>query len=376
MTTHAGTLPSDGRRRGLLVGLLAGVTAAVVLVLGGAAEATLAAPQATPAPAMALHAEHAEPNPVLLRALSRQLGLADDDEAAGVADEAGDPGDDAEAEAEAEATEADADAASNTAAPTEVFWTVLEEASPELIASQWGLGQQIYALNPALRPGERIAAGTVLKVYAADPEKPTRSIGAPNRGRLQSGMPLPEGEAWRLRTVRRRAYGSTVTVSTLLAAFTAYGERFPDAPKWRVGELAGRKGGKARPHRSHRSGRDVDIGYVALGDDDGDIRWQRMHAGNFDAEKNWFLIHEMIKSGAVEAIFISKKLQPLLYEEAKKALAPEELAAIFQHPRHEDSAKAIIRHWKGHRDHMHVRFRCEAENRRCRGERVPGADGA
>lgn len=361
-TTPAGTLHPKGRRHGLLLGLLLSLGAGLGLAAQAApGEALLAAPQAAPAPAMALHLE---PNPVLIRALSRQLGLLDVPEGGGD-DALG--GDTADADALAEA---DADA------PTEIFWTVLEDASPELLGAHWGLGHLIYDLNPDLRPGEPIVAGTLLKVYSADPERPTRSIGAPNRGRLQSGMPLPEGDAWRLRPVRRRAYGSTVTVATLVSTFNAYGERFPDAPKVRVGELAGRKGGKARPHRSHRSGRDVDLGYIALGDDDGEVRWRQMTRANFDAEKNWFLVHEMIKSGNVETIFISKKLQPLLYEEAKKELAPEELAEIFQHPRHEDSAKAIIRHWKGHRDHMHVRFRCEADNRRCRGERVAGADGA
>ncbi|MEZ4449752.1 MAG: penicillin-insensitive murein endopeptidase [Nannocystaceae bacterium] len=362
-TTPAGTSPTQhpGRRPGRLLGLLLSAAAGLGLVAGIAAtdeatSPTVAAPQASPTPAMAFHLE---PNPVLIRAISRQLGLVDDPDAIVDAERAG-------------LEDEEALVLERHGAPDEVHWTVRDDAPAEVLASNWGLGGLLFDLNPELRRGDQVPAGTVLKVYAADPEKPTRSIGACNRGRLQSGMPIPEGDAWRLRPVRRRAFGSTVTVGTLVAAFNAYGERFPEAPKVRVGELAGRKGGKARPHRSHRSGRDVDLGYIVLGEDDGEIRWRRMHKGNFDAEKNWFLIHEMIKTGNVETIFVSRKLQPLLYEIAKQELSEEELAGIFQHPRGLGGTDPVIRHWKGHHDHMHVRFRCEADNRRCRGERVEG----
>jgi murein endopeptidase len=250
----------------------------------------------------------------------------------------------------------------------EVFWTAHEPKSPQQQAAEWGLQfSDLLALNPEIADDPVLAEGTRLKVYQPDPERPTQSVGAPNRGKLINGMPIPEGEHWRLRSMRRRAYGSELTVNALVSAFNAYGERFPGAPKIRVGELAQRKGGKISPHRSHRSGRDVDLGYIALGEDDGDVRWQLMNASNLDVEKNWYLIHEMIKSGDVESIFISSRLQPLLYAEAKRHLTEEELSGLFQYPRSAPGSKdAVIRHWSGHRNHMHVRFRCEDWNSRCR----------
>src|SRR5690606_35641704 len=96
-------------------------------------EALLAAPQAAPAPAMALHLE---PNPVLIRALSRQLGLLDVPEGGGDDALGGETADDDAL------AEADADA------PTEIFWTVLEGASPELRAP-------LGARPPDLRPQPR-----------------------------------------------------------------------------------------------------------------------------------------------------------------------------------------------------------------------------
>ncbi len=335
--------------------LLSGVGAASLLAPSGA--------EATPRPqAPNLHqALHFEPNPLVLRAISRSIRLSQDSPEEGAPPAAG----------------AEEDALGRIDADLrEVFWTVPERSTTDLLAANWGLGSTFFTLNPDLKPGEKLEAGSKVKVYAADPAKPTRSVGHPNRGRLQHGLPLPEGPSWRLRPNRRRTYGTHKTISTLVQAFQAYGERYPDAPPVRVGEIARRRGGRASPHASHRTGRDVDLGYIGTEEDDGEVRWKRMGESTLDAEKSWFLIHEMIKSGNVDTIFISSRLQKFLYREAKaQGLPEEELRRIFQHPRHEDSPSAIIKHWRGHVNHMHVRFRCEDWNTRCRGERrAAGAD--
>lgn len=251
----------------------------------------------------------------------------------------------------------------------EVFWTATEPKTVQQLALDWGLKLEALAdLNPELpaKPTDKLAAGTKLRVYQFDPSAPPQSIGSPNKGKLKNGMPLPEGEAWRLRPVRRRAYGTEITVSSLVQAFEAYGQQFPDGPKIRVGEIAKRTGGRVSPHASHRSGRDVDIGYVFNGSDNGEDAWRYMNERNFDAEKNWYLIQEILNSGQVQTIYVSKKLQKLLHREAAKTLPEAELAALFEYPRTEQSPTAVIQHWKGHHNHMHVRFQCEPGNRRCR----------
>ena len=249
----------------------------------------------------------------------------------------------------------------------DVFWTASEPRTPQQLAADWGIQLSILTeLNPDLDPEAKLAGGTQLRVYQYDPAKPPQSIGTPNRGKLRNGMPLPEGDSWRLRPVRRRAYGTEITVTSLVDAFQSYGQQFPDGPKIRVGEIAKRMGGRVSPHASHRSGRDVDIGYVFRGDDNGEDRWRYMHERNFDAEKNWFLIQEILGSGKVQTIYISKKLQKLLHKEAARTLSAPELAALFEYPRTESSPHAVLQHWRGHHDHMHVRFQCEPGNRRCR----------
>lgn len=267
---------------------------------------------------------------------------------------------------------ADPDAA---AAPTvaaherfhEIFWTVPEETSADSLAGKWGIKFGALAeMNPGLTAGVRVPEGTKLRVYRFDPEHPTMSIGSPNRGKLRNGMPLPEGPGWRLRVHRPRTFGTTHTIAALVDAFETFGRQYPDGPKIRVGEIAKRNGGRVPPHSSHRSGRDIDIGYIFRGIDDGEHRWKYMNVHNFDAEKNWALVQAILASDQVQTIYIAKKLQKLLHKEAAKHLGQAELTALFEYPRSPGSATAKIQHWRGHANHMHVRFNCEPGNRRCR----------
>lgn len=249
----------------------------------------------------------------------------------------------------------------------EIFWTAHETTTLDALAAAWGLkAAMLSELNPELGPRDPVEQGTRLLVYRHDPEHPPMSIGSPNRGKLRNGMPLPEGPGWRLRTHRPRTYGTVPAISALVEAFEDFGRLYPDGPKIRVGELARRTGGRVPPHRSHRTGRDIDIGYIFHGIDDGEHRWKYMNVRNFDAEKNWALVSELLETGQVQTIYISKKLQKLLHKEAQKHLDEEQLAALFEYPHTPQSPHAKIQHWRGHSNHMHVRFVCEPGNRRCR----------
>ena len=264
----------------------------------------------------------------------------------------------------------------------EVFWEVPEDMSLDLVASSWGMKlSTLRELNPEVVPeakrsrgasGEQrvtqpeIAAGTKLCVFRKDTETLTRSIGAPNRGRLRDGIPMPEGPFWRLRKRRPRSFGTHKTISSMLAALRVYGERYPDGPRVGIGEFSKLRGGRIYPHRSHRTGRDVDVGYVKLGDDPKRTGFRATTQKNFDAERNWVLIYALLQTGNVQSIYMSSRLQKLLYKEAKKHVPEEELRRYFQYPWHEDSATAVIHHQHGHKNHFHVRFRCEDWNHRCR----------
>lgn len=248
----------------------------------------------------------------------------------------------------------------------EVLWTVQHEESLDAIASRWGLKVgALRQLNPNLSGEPTLAVGTKLRVYRARPERPTRSIGSPNKGRLEHGLPMPEGPHWMLRERRTRAYGATNAVEAMVTAFTRYGQTFDDAPPVLVGELSARRGGRAAPHRSHRTGRDVDIGYILDAEIEG-TRWKQANSDNFDVEKNWALIQALVDTGEVQQIFISSRLQRLLRPVARQQLDDEQFARYFRVPGADPSQAPILKHWDGHRDHMHVRFYCEDGNSRCR----------
>jgi murein endopeptidase len=249
----------------------------------------------------------------------------------------------------------------------EVRWTAPSRMRLTNLAMRWGVQtKSLLALNPELDdPQAWVEPDMQLVVYRADPDTPPQSIGAPNSGRLRGGIPLPEGPYWKMRDHRPRAYGTAWTVESLVKAFTAYGEAFPDGPLVHMGEISARGGGRVRPHVSHRSGRDVDIGYILRPGALGDRHWAAATEETFDAEKNWFLIKALIDTGRVQTIFMSSRLQRLLVEEARKELSEEELAPYFRHAQAETDERPMIVHWKGHRDHMHVRFKCNPEHRRC-----------
>ncbi|MBL4689654.1 MAG: penicillin-insensitive murein endopeptidase [Nannocystaceae bacterium] len=254
------------------------------------------------------------------------------------------------------------------AALREVRWTVPEAMPIEQLAQQWGLRvPNLRALNPGLADVAMVPSGTALLVFRQDPATTTQSIGSPHRGRLSNGIPLPEGPHWRLRDRRNRAYGAEGTVRALLEAFEVYGLAHPEGPAVRIGELSYRRGGRAWPHVSHRTGRDVDIGYVMK---PGVLRqryWRRADETTLDVEKTWTLIKALGDTNRVQRIFISSRLQRVIKAHARTVDTEEEVAKYFRTAGAGPKQRYLITHENGHRDHLHVRFRCDAADRRCRG---------
>jgi murein endopeptidase len=252
----------------------------------------------------------------------------------------------------------------------EVRWSVERRMRLDEMATNWGMWvDDLRELNPELEGVEWVEAASSYVVYRRDPRRPTQSVGAPNRGHLLAGIPMPEGPHWRLREHRPRAFGSTTTIAALLEAMRAYGAADPDAPPLRVGEISRRGGGRIAPHVSHRSGRDVDIGYVMkVNPSENERFWRTADAKNVDAPRTWAFLQALIATGEVQQIFISAKLQPILAREAAKTLSRDEVALIFSAMNPDPNVHTIVKHESGHRDHMHVRFECERGNVRCRAQ--------
>jgi murein endopeptidase len=179
------------------------------------------------------------------------------------------------------------------------------------------------------------------------------SVGRPNRGALYNGVLMTDGPHWAV-VNPQRAFGTEETVASITSAISAVVAAFPDSPKLYVGDISGPRGGYIRPHHSHQSGRDVDLGlYYAKGS----AWFVRARADNLDRARSWTLLRALIDDPNVEMIFLDRSIQRLLKEYAVKAgESRERLDALFEE-RTAFSDK-LIRHEWGHLTHLHVRFKC------------------
>lgn len=178
------------------------------------------------------------------------------------------------------------------------------------------------------------------------------SLGKPNAGALVNGVQFPEGERWEL-IVAQRAWATQETVDYLITAIDKVHEQHPGAHKLSIGHLSGPKGGRLYPHRSHQSGRDIDIGYYYVPEK---AEWYRpANQHTIDLARSWALVKAFVVHTDVEMIFIDRSVQKLLKDYALSiGEDPSWLNTVFQYKsRHQEP---IVRHTWGHKTHIHVRF--------------------
>lgn len=182
---------------------------------------------------------------------------------------------------------------------------------------------------------------------------PSASIGKPTRGALHDGVQLEDGEHWEV-VAPHHAWGTRETVRSIITAIESVEAQHPDGHVLHIGDLSRERGGRLYPHRSHQSGRDVDLGYYYLPDVVG--HWYRPATSRtLDRARTWALVDALVSQNNVEYIFMDRTVQKLLRDHARAQGVPEErLQQIFQlrsrHP------SPIVRHTWGHVTHMHVRF--------------------
>jgi penicillin-insensitive murein endopeptidase len=225
-----------------------------------------------------------------------------------------------------------------------------------------------------------------LGVFANDGS--SASVGFYSKGALLHGVAMPFAGAgyevhpdWR---VRNHRYATSAVVSWLTGVFGTVDKALPGSSAY-LGDLSGRNGGDAAMHRSHASGRDVDIFYFAcdanevplhglpamlhFGSDGRAIGWSAGKAGRpikeqlpnarFDARRNWALVRAMLENpvSEVQWIFIHRDLAGLLIAEAEREGTP---------PATMDRARALLHQptdSQPHDDHMHVRVFCDSRDR-------------
>lgn len=119
-------------------------------------------------------------------------------------------------------------------------------------------------------------------------------------------------------------------------------------------------------HKSHQTGRDVDLGYFVNNQKCGNY-FIKANKFSLDVEKTWELIRALLDTKRVQFIFMDWNLQKVLYEYAyEKGFPVADLDLIFQYPESRKSRTGIIRWARGHDDHIHVRFTCPPDDVLCR----------
>jgi len=140
-----------------------------------------------------------------------------------------------------------------------------------------------------------------------------------------------------------------------------------------VGDLSGPGGGGGGEfHRSHQSGRDIDLLYYMRSDAGKPFEADAMHVFDdklqardgsglsVDVARTWQLVKQLItaREAAVQYVFMYEPIAKRLVEYAHDSGEPDELVERARRTLHQpgDSAR--------HDDHLHVRVYCSAADRR------------
>ncbi|HET7501862.1 MAG TPA: penicillin-insensitive murein endopeptidase [Kofleriaceae bacterium] len=203
----------------------------------------------------------------------------------------------------------------------------------------------------------------------------TISVGKPSHGYLIDGARLPDGgegfvtrEVWRQRENR---YGTDELIGLVTAVARRMHASVPDV-RLVVADLSGNGGGERHAfHRSHQSGRDVDLLYYMRDASGQPFEPDAMHVFNaaaraadgtgltVDVPRTWLLVKELILApeAPVQWVFMYEPIARRLIEYAQQSGEPEEVVARARKTLKQpgDSAR--------HDDHMHVRVYCSPADR-------------
>ncbi len=221
----------------------------------------------------------------------------------------------------------------------------------ELPAASAGSGTAQTPSSPLLALSDRELAQRVKN----DPASlGPLSLGRASSGALVNGVKMPAGKHWELMG-GGAIWGTQETIDYLIGAIEAVNRQFPTGThKARIGHISARKGGALSPHKSHQSGRDVDVSYYYELPAK-NLWYRRAHADNLDLPRTWAFVRALVTGSDVEMIFINTSIQKLIKEYALSVGEDRTwLDSIFQTgSRHR---WPLVRHARGHDTHIHVRF--------------------
>jgi LysM repeat protein len=230
------------------------------------------------------------------------------------------------------------------------------------IASRYDVDYKLLLAANFILPTDKLDLDQIVEVPIAITKNDTQSIGSPTSGKLVAGEPMPSGPGWIVKQPQY-AYGTSEMISGIIGCIASVQREFKDTPDMVVGHLSRKFGGKFKPHKSHASGRDADMGYYLTGP--ATKQFVKVD-GNLDVKRTSRFIECLVESGDVQYIFINTYIQKVLYESFQnRGYGADFLTRVFQYPHEKGKQLGIIRHENGHDDHMHVRFFCPEGDKQC-----------
>jgi hypothetical protein len=161
----------------------------------------------------------------------------------------------------------------------------------------------------------------------------------------------------------QHAWGTSALVAAIEQASARVAIEYPEADPLYVGDLSSQKGGPLPPHITHSDGRSADIGLYADGGGQPRVAFHELTPLELDFELTWTIIDTFLSTGQVEHILLDQTLIDALRDWLTDTgrLEAQETARIFppEGTQRLWAMTGILRPAANHRDHMHVRFRCE-----------------
>lgn len=252
------------------------------------------------------------------------------------------------------------------------------DAGAEAVRGDGGASERDGAVAAAEADGGTAATDAGAPELAAGP---STSIGSPNEGRLEGGVPLPwRGEGFVLNERRINPdsfFGTTEMIGAIERGAAIVARELPGGTLV-VNDIGFRRGGDIPHHGSHRSGRDADIlfyltdpqghpvqsrGVVIEPDGTGmDFKDLADPADDepvkLDAARTWRFVRALVEDpeALVQRLFVAEHVRTMLLAEAARVRAPR--FAI------ERAGDAMCQPSPPHDDHIHLRLFCTAEDMR------------